>query len=178
MADTDKKSEWALGAHYAINGFYFAGVPEGDLKNDATGNRGCQGRGYELAASYNVDAWTFLAGYNFGSQEQRGTGSADEVDETLLGVEYAFTSKLKAYTEYKIQGYRRWTTSSLLPCNTTSNQGPSTGLVDKRPSLLGRFVLSAFHLLSILFDVWCCARSRCLFAPWLSSRKSLDYSIC
>ncbi|WP_241006510.1 hypothetical protein, partial [Aeromonas media] len=23
------------------------------------------GRGYELAASYNVDAWTFLAGYNF-----------------------------------------------------------------------------------------------------------------
>ena len=26
------------------------------------------------------------------------------VDETLLGVQYAFTSKLKAYTEYKIQG--------------------------------------------------------------------------
>ncbi|WP_412841824.1 hypothetical protein, partial [Aeromonas dhakensis] len=23
-----------------------------------------KGRGYELAASYNVDAWTFLAGYN------------------------------------------------------------------------------------------------------------------
>ncbi|WP_412841825.1 autotransporter outer membrane beta-barrel domain-containing protein, partial [Aeromonas dhakensis] len=24
-------------------------------------------------------------------------------DETLLGVQYSFTSKLKAYTEYKIQ---------------------------------------------------------------------------
>lgn len=100
------KSEWALGAHYAINGFYFAGVyTEGDVKNDTTGYKG-EGRGYELAASYNVDAWTFLAGYNFkeGKDNSAGSSYEDMVDETLLGVQYSFTSKLKAYTEYKIQG--------------------------------------------------------------------------
>ena len=104
-ASGDKK-EWALGAHYAINGFYFAGVyTEGDLKNDTTGYKG-EGRGYELAASYNVDAWTFLAGYNFkeGKDNTAGSSYEDMVDETLLGVQYNFTSKLKAYTEYKIQG--------------------------------------------------------------------------
>ncbi|MFM4974541.1 porin [Aeromonas rivipollensis] len=105
-SDSGEKSEWALGAHYAINGFYFAGVyTEGDLKNDANGNKG-EGRGYELAASYNVDAWTFLAGYNFKEAKNNvtNTGYADKIDETLLGVQYNFTSKLKAYTEYKIQG--------------------------------------------------------------------------
>lgn len=103
--DGDKK-EWALGAHYAINGFYFAGMyTEGDVKNDTTGYKG-EGRGYELAASYNVDAWTFLAGYNFkeGKDNTAGSSYEDMVDETLLGVQYNFTSKLKAYTEYKIQG--------------------------------------------------------------------------
>lgn len=105
-SNTGEKSEWALGAHYAINGFYFAGVyTEGDLKNDSTGYKG-EGRGYELAASYNVDAWTFLAGYNFkeGKDNSAGASYEDMVDETLLGVQYNFTSKLKAYTEYKIQG--------------------------------------------------------------------------
>ncbi|MNX39359.1 Porin-like protein L precursor [compost metagenome] len=104
--NTGEKSEWALGAHYAINGFYFAGVyTEGDLKNDTTGYNS-EGRGYELAATYNVDAWTFLAGYNFkeGKDKSAGASYEDMVDETLLGVQYSFTSKLKAYTEYKIQG--------------------------------------------------------------------------
>ena len=107
-ASGDKK-EWALGAHYAINGFYFAGMyTQGDLSYDNTtqGNNKDKGRGYELAASYNVDAWTFLAGYNFKEAKNNvtNTGYADQVDETLLGVQYNFTSKLKAYTEYKIQG--------------------------------------------------------------------------
>ncbi|MNZ17816.1 Outer membrane pore protein E precursor [compost metagenome] len=105
-SNTGEKSEWALGAHYAINGFYFAGVyTEGDLKNDTTGYKG-EGRGYELAASYNVDAWTFLTGYNFkeGKNKSAGASYDDMVNETLLGVQYNFTSKLKAYTEYKIQG--------------------------------------------------------------------------
>lgn len=103
-SNTGDKSEWALGAHYAINGFYFAGVyTEGDLKNDSTGYKG-EGRGYELAASYNVDAWTFLAGYNFKEGKESGSSYEDMLDETLLGVQYNFTSKLKAYTEYKIQG--------------------------------------------------------------------------
>lgn len=107
---TGDKKEWALGAHYAINGFYFAGVyTQGDLSYDTTtGGDKDKGRGYELAASYNVDAWTFLAGYNF-KEGKANSGAADSryedmVDETLLGVQYAFTPKLKAYTEYKIQG--------------------------------------------------------------------------
>ncbi|MFQ2201668.1 porin [Aeromonas hydrophila] len=107
---TGDKKEWALGAHYAINGFYFAGVyTQGDLTHDtATSGDKDKGRGYELAASYNVDAWTFLAGYNFKeakiNSNTAGSEYKDLVDETLLGVQYAFTSKLKAYTEYKIQG--------------------------------------------------------------------------
>ncbi|MFM4970184.1 porin [Aeromonas veronii] len=108
---TGKKDEWAVGAHYAINGFYFAGVyTEGEVKNKSLGLKD-DGRGYELAASYNVDAWTFLAGYNFkeGKANAQTAGSTykDLVDETLLGVQYAFTPKLKAYTEYKIQGIEK-----------------------------------------------------------------------
>ncbi|WP_421258582.1 porin [Aeromonas sp. 600886] len=108
---TGKKDEWAIGAHYAINGFYFAGVyTEGEVKNKSLGLKD-DGRGYELAASYNVDAWTFLAGYNFkeGKANAQAAGSTykDLVDETLLGVQYAFTPKLKAYTEYKIQGIEK-----------------------------------------------------------------------
>ncbi|HDC4321985.1 porin [Aeromonas hydrophila] len=105
-SDSGDKSEWALGAHYAINGFYFAGMyTQGELNNDTSNFEG-KGRGYELAASYNVDAWTFLAGYNFREAKNNTvqTSYEDQVDETLLGVQYAFTSKLKAYTEYKIQG--------------------------------------------------------------------------
>lgn len=104
--DSGDKTEWAIGAHYAINGFYFAGMyTEGEISNDANGNGG-KGHGYELAASYNVDAWTFLAGYNFkeGKDKLAGSSYEDQVDETLLGVQYNFTPKLKAYTEYKIQG--------------------------------------------------------------------------
>ena len=110
---TGDKKEWALGAHYAINGFYVAGVyTQGDLSYDTTtGGDKDKGRGYELAASYNVDAWTFLAGYNFkeGKVASNAAGAQykDLVDETLLGVQYAFTPKLKAYTEYKIQGIEK-----------------------------------------------------------------------
>ncbi len=77
------------------------------MKNDTTGYKD-EGRGYELAATYNVDAWTFLAGYNFkeGKENANLSGSSykDLMDATLLGVQYSFTSKLKAYTEYKING--------------------------------------------------------------------------
>ncbi|MBZ6073128.1 porin [Aeromonas schubertii] len=108
------KKEWALGAHYAIGGFYFAGVyTQGDLNYTKTtaGADKDKGRGYELAASYNVDAWTFLAGYNFKEAKKgsnlNGSEYKDQVDETLLGVQYNFTPKLKAYTEYKIQGIEK-----------------------------------------------------------------------
>ncbi|ATL92094.1 porin [Aeromonas sp. CU5] len=98
-----EKSEWAVSANYGIAGFYFAGMyTDGEIKNKTTGTK-VEGKGYELAASYNVDAWTFLAGYNFAESKHSGVDK-DLVKDTLLGVQYAFTSKLKAYTEYKIEG--------------------------------------------------------------------------
>ncbi|WP_429086200.1 porin [Aeromonas allosaccharophila] len=99
-----EKSDWAISSNYGINGFYFAAMyNETDLKNKATGNKH-EGKGYELAASYNVDAWTFLAGYNKEETRAPGASYEDSVEATLLGVQYAFTSKLKAYTEYRIEG--------------------------------------------------------------------------
>ncbi|PJG59356.1 porin [Aeromonas cavernicola] len=100
------KEDWAIAASYAINGFYFAG-----LYNESQVTRGndeADYKGYELVASYNVDAWTFLTGYNFAKIDDATIGtnilSGDVADYTYLGVQYAFTSKLKAYTEYKIVG--------------------------------------------------------------------------
>ncbi|BBQ30088.1 outer membrane protein [Aeromonas caviae] len=99
------KEDWALAASYAINGFYFAG-----LYNESQVNRGIEEvnfKGYELVGSYNVDAWTFLAGYNFSKIDDTNNSTVvekDVADFTYLGVQYNFTSKLKAYTEYKIVG--------------------------------------------------------------------------
>ncbi|EKP0261976.1 porin [Aeromonas sobria] len=100
------KEDWALAASYSINGFYFAG-----LYNESQitrGNEEVDFKGYELAATYNVDAWTFLTGYNFSKVDSVTTGSSvkvgDLADYTYLGVQYSFTPKLKAYTEYKIVG--------------------------------------------------------------------------
>ncbi|MFB2866167.1 porin [Aeromonas sp. MdU4] len=99
-----EKSDWAISSNYAINGFYFAAMyNETDLKNKVNGNKH-EGKGYELAATYNVDAWTFLAGYNKEETRAPGASYKDSIDATLLGVQYAFTSKLKAYTEYRIEG--------------------------------------------------------------------------
>ncbi|MCJ8212809.1 porin [Aeromonas veronii] len=103
-ADKGEKEDWALSANYSIAGFYFAGMyTEGEIKNKTNGAK-VDGKGYEFAASYNVDAWTFLAGYNFAEARQTGGEYKDLVEDTLLGVQYAFTPKLKAYTEYKIEG--------------------------------------------------------------------------
>ncbi|QWL58350.1 porin [Aeromonas jandaei] len=99
-----EKSDWAISSNYAINGFYFAAMyNETDMKNKATGTKH-EGKGYELAATYTVDAWTFLAGYNKEETRVPGASYVDSIDATLLGVQYAFTSKLKAYTEYRIEG--------------------------------------------------------------------------
>ncbi|MBZ6068348.1 porin [Aeromonas schubertii] len=102
---TGDKEDWALAASYTIGGFYFAG-----LYNESTvtvGSEEVDFNGYELAASYNVDAWTFLTGYNKSEIDDVKNSSVvknDIADYTYLGVQYAFTPKLKAYTEYKING--------------------------------------------------------------------------
>lgn len=99
-----EKFDWAISTNYGINGFYFAA-----MYNETQVEAGIQEatlKGYELAASYNVDAWTFLAGYNNAEiKDAKNTviQNEDWTDEFLLGAQYAFTPKLKAYTEYKIQ---------------------------------------------------------------------------
>ncbi|MFQ2222702.1 porin [Aeromonas enteropelogenes] len=108
-----KKEEWAVSANYSIAGFYFAGMyTDGEIKNKTTGEK-VDGKGYEFAASYNIDAWTFLAGYNYAEARETGFEYEDVVQDTLLGVQYAFTPKLKAYTEYRIDGIKdaddKWT---------------------------------------------------------------------
>jgi len=108
-----KKEEWAVSANYSIAGFYFAGMyTDGEIKNKTTGGK-VDGKGYEFVASYKVDAWTFLTGYNFAEARETGSEYEDLVQDTLLGVQYAFTPKLKAFTEYRIDGIEgaddKWT---------------------------------------------------------------------
>lgn len=103
-SDDAEKTDWAISSNYSFNGFYFAAMyNESKVEK---GNQEATLKGYELAATYNVDAWTFLAGYN--NAEIKGAKNTailnqDWTDETLLGVGYNFTPKLLAYTEYKIQ---------------------------------------------------------------------------
>ncbi|MFM5463182.1 porin [Aeromonas simiae] len=98
------KDDWALAASYTYAGFYFAGLyNESKFKFD--GFNDVKVRGYELAASYNVDAWTLMAGYNRSEAKIKNVSSyEDTTNHGVLGVQYAFNTKLKAYTEYKIQG--------------------------------------------------------------------------
>lgn len=103
VSNKDSKTDWAVAASYTFNGFYFAGMyNESEVKN-INGNKDNY-RGYEVFGTYNVDAWTFEAGYNFGEEKVSGGSYKDAADYTYLGVQYAFNSKLKAWTEYKIVG--------------------------------------------------------------------------
>ncbi|ENY70925.1 major adhesin Aha1 [Aeromonas diversa CDC 2478-85] len=102
---TADKEDWALVASYTIGGFYFAGLY--NESQISSGSQEVDFNGYELAASYNVDAWTFLTGYNkseIDDVQNSFVAKGDLADYTYLGVQYSFTPKLKAYTEYKING--------------------------------------------------------------------------
>ncbi|OXS16935.1 porin [Zobellella denitrificans] len=95
---------WGLGANYSIDGFYF-GTVYGQKDLDATGEEDYGTRFWELVATYNVDAWTLMAGYNYEKERKVGAGESKDklVNEYVLGVQYALTPKTKLYGEYNIQ---------------------------------------------------------------------------
>lgn len=104
----DKTAEWGLGAHYTVDGFYFAGLyGERDVKYAGTADGG--NRFWELQAAYNVAEWTLIA--NYANQKGRNADSGDDeekVDEYTLAARYAFTPKTKVYAEYvinEVSGY-------------------------------------------------------------------------
>ena len=96
----DKTSEWGVGTHYSIDGFYFAGLyGERDVKYVGSADGG--NKFWELQAAYTVDQWTLLADYANQKGRKADSDSAEEkVDEYTFGVRYAFTPKTKVYGEY------------------------------------------------------------------------------
>lgn len=101
--DKDTKKDWAVAASFTKGPFYVAGMYNQTQVEymDSTKDKF---RGYEFFGNYTVDAWTFELGYTFSELKDNAANSKyeDQVDHTYLGVQYAFTPKLKTWTEYKI----------------------------------------------------------------------------
>ncbi|AYK17722.1 porin [Aeromonas veronii] len=93
----ESKKDWGLGASYTLEGLYLgASYSDSKVKYDRVLNNEKNTRGYELAASYNVDAWTPYVVYN--NAETKETN--DRAIYTTLGLTYNFTSNFLAYSEY------------------------------------------------------------------------------
>ncbi|WP_429102759.1 porin [Aeromonas veronii] len=93
----ESKKDWGLGASYTLEGLYLgASYSDSKVKYDRVLNNEEKTRGYELAASYNVDAWTPYVVYN--NAETKETN--DRAIYTTLGLTYNFTSNFLAYSEY------------------------------------------------------------------------------
>ena len=91
---------WMAGVNYTIDGFYVAAAyTQQQLENDV---EKVETKGYEVTATYNVDAWTLLAQYSAEETEETGAADFDSVDAITLGAQYDLTSKAKLYAEYEI----------------------------------------------------------------------------
>lgn len=102
----DAKKDWAVAASFTKGPFYLAGMYN-QSQVEYVGNAGKDKfRGYEFFGNYSIDAWTFELGYNFSEQKDKADGSKyeDAAEYTYVGAQYAFTPKLKSWTEYKIAG--------------------------------------------------------------------------
>ncbi|XEI34327.1 porin [Aeromonas veronii] len=95
-SSTDSKKDWGLGASYTLSGLYLGASYSDSKVKDFAGTEE-KTRGYELAASYNVDAWTPYVVYNNAETKETNARSIF----TTLGVTYNFTSNFLAYGEYK-----------------------------------------------------------------------------
>lgn len=110
ITNLKSKDDWAVGASYAFDAFYFGAMyNESKLKGFDNGQE-IKAKGFELAGSYTIDSWKLLAGYN--KLDAKGTnvydvaGTTNDVeifDRVILGVEYAFTSNIKSYANYAIE---------------------------------------------------------------------------
>ncbi|MGO1245970.1 MAG: porin [Oceanisphaera sp.] len=91
---------WGAGAHYSIDGFYFAGL-YGNKTYDIDNEGEIGTKFWELLASYSVDAWTLQAAY--AKEDGRKAISGEDItDAYTLGARYSFTPKTKVYAEYVI----------------------------------------------------------------------------
>lgn len=101
----DNNTDWGLGVHYTIDGFYFAGL-YGQRNFDYYGYENGGNRYWELQAAYNVENWTLTADYE-NQKGRKGDSSGDraadqKVDQYTLGARYAFTPKTRVFAEYVI----------------------------------------------------------------------------
>lgn len=100
----DKVNEWGAGAHYSVDGFYFAGLyGQRDAKTKGTFavDSDFGTKFWEVQAAYNVQEWTLIA--NYANEKGRKSISGEKItDEYTLAARYAFTPKTKVYAEYVI----------------------------------------------------------------------------
>lgn len=89
--------KWGLGVNYALDGFYGA-VVYGQSEQTNTVDADF----WEAYGSYNVDAWTVRAAFNFKKADANIVGPRVLVEEYVLGAQYAFNAKTKMYAEYVI----------------------------------------------------------------------------
>lgn len=103
----DNNTDWGLGVHYTIDGFYFAGL-YGQRNFDYYNYENGGNRYWELQAAYNVENWTLTADYEKqkgrkgDSDNSNGRADAQKVDQYTLGARYAFTPKTRVFAEYVI----------------------------------------------------------------------------
>lgn len=101
----DNNTDWGLGVHYTIDGFYFAGL-YGQRNFDYYNYENGGNRYWELQAAYNVENWTLTADYE-NQKGRKGDSSGaradlQKVDQYTLGARYAFTPKTRVFAEYVI----------------------------------------------------------------------------
>lgn len=105
LGSRDNNTDWGLGVHYTIDGFYFAGL-YGQRNFDYYNAENGGNRYWELQAAYNVENWTLTADYE--NQKGRKADSSgaradlQKVDQYTLGARYAFTPKTRVFAEYVI----------------------------------------------------------------------------
>lgn len=99
----EKSEDWGLGAHYSIEGFYFAAL-YGQRDYKVPGGNDMGTKYWEVQGAYNVQEWTLLA--NYANEKGRKANSGEKItSEYTLGARYAFTPKTKVYAEYVINDF-------------------------------------------------------------------------
>ncbi|MDD2342654.1 MAG: porin [Tolumonas sp.] len=93
----NKNTQYSLGFGYTYDAFYL-GADYGRVQNESDVAT-AKDNVLEVAATYKVDALTFLAGFN----QRDPLAGTDTVKEYVLGTQYDITAKAKAYAEYRIQ---------------------------------------------------------------------------
>lgn len=105
----DNNTDWGVGTHYTIDGFYFAGLYGQRNFDRKDPNQNGGNRYWELQAAYNVENWTLTVDYENQKGRKADSGNdAEKLDQYTLGARYAFTPKTRVFAEYvinEVSGY-------------------------------------------------------------------------